>query len=176
MNDDITNDEIEIEVEDTVEDEGSEEHVDTTEDDRDAEIEALRKQVKTLKIQKAKKAERAEQAVQEAPIAGDLSSKDLFALMNAKVEADDIDEVTDWAKHKNISVAEALKSNVVKSILEEKKNARKVASATNTGNVRRGTSEVSGDDLLANARANKMPESQADIEKLIEARMNRNNK
>lgn len=176
-NEDFTNEEVEVEVEETdvVREEATEDDTETeTQDERDAKIEKLEKQVKTLKIQKAKKSEKMEKAQEEAPIKGDMTAKDMFALMNAKVtEAEDIDAVTEYAKFKNIGVDEALKSNVVQTILSEKQNERKVASATNTGNGRRGSSEVSVDVLIANANKGKMPESEADMDRLIEAQMTR---
>ena len=172
----VGTEEVEVEFEteavlDFVEDDDDIEEEETQED-RDTELEQLRKENKTLKIQKAKKAQKVEQSNQAAPNTsnGDLSTQDLYTLMDAKVSAEDISDVTDWATHKKISISEALKSSVVKAILEEKQNSRKVASATNTGSARRGISEVSGEDLLANARNNKMPDIK-DIDKLVAARM-----
>jgi len=175
MNEDISNEEVEVEVEqeEVVREEASEEETETeTQDDRDTKIEELEKQVKTLKIQKAKKAEKAQKVEKEEVTQGGLSTDDLYSLMTAKVAREDVATVTKYAKFEGISVDEALKSNVVQTILTDKANARKVAGATNTGSARRGSSEVSEDVLLANARKGKMPESDADMDRLIEARMN----
>jgi len=174
MNEDITNEDVDLEIEeaeasqDETEDETEAEHTQT--ESSEEMIERLTKENKTLKIQKAKKAQKA----QPTALAGNMSANDMFALMNAKVtDQESIDEVTAYAKFKNINVSEALKSSVVKTILEEKRNEQKVASATNTGSARRGNSEVSEDVLLANASKGKMPDNDADLQRFIEARMTR---
>src|SRR5690606_10314539 len=56
---------------------------------------------------------------QTAPSQDNLSQKDMFALIKADVHEDDISEVADYAKLKGITVAEALKAPVVKTILSE---------------------------------------------------------
>ena len=74
-----------------------------------------------IRAEKAEKANKTKVEVASKPQSnGDLSSKDLYALMEAKVAQDDIDEVIEYANLKKISVSEALKSNVVKSILSDK--------------------------------------------------------
>lgn len=139
-------------------------------DERDAKIEALEKENKTLKIQKAKNREKSEKKVEEKPTE-DISTKDLYSLMSAEVVEEDVSEVVDYAKFKGISVAEALKTETIKSILEGKKEARNVAQATNTGSSKKGTSSVSGEDILANANKGKLPESDEDFAKLAQARI-----
>ncbi len=120
---------------------------------------------------RAEKAEKGKKT-QPAPEAkkGDLSSKDLIAIMNAKVPEDDIDEVVDYAKFKGISVGEALKSSTIKATLSERAEQRNTAAATNTGTVRRGNAKVSDDVLLSEAQKGKLPESDDDIARLIGAR------
>jgi hypothetical protein len=123
---------------------------------------------------RAEKAERAAKTVKtvDAPTAktGDLSSKDIIALMNAKVAEEDIDEVADYAKYKGISIAEALKTSTIKATLNERSEQRNTAAATNTGASRRGSSQMSEDALLSNAGSGRMPESDADIARLIAAK------
>jgi len=89
---------------------------------------------------------------------GNLNSKDLFALMKANVSEDDIDDVVDYAKFKNISVSEALKSSAVKAIIAEKTEFKKTAEVSNTSNARRGSSKVSDDVLLSNLSKGNIPE------------------
>ncbi|MFP5260987.1 MAG: hypothetical protein ACLGJB_03675 [Blastocatellia bacterium] len=126
---------------------------------------------------RAEKAERkAKDSVKEikvepkaTPPAGDLSALDAIALVGAKVtEAEDIEQVLEYAKFKNIPVAEALKSATVKTILSEKAEARAVAAATNVGTVRRSSAKVSDETLLDNASKGILPD---DPEALAEARM-----
>jgi hypothetical protein len=138
---------------------------------------ALKKQIETLKAQKEhwkakanKPAETVQQSVNK--VAKDnISSVDLIALIKNNItEAEDINEVVEWAKFKKISVSEALKNPNVKASLNEKEEQRKTAQATSTGAVRRGTSKVSDDSLLAKARSGSIPETDEDMIRLVRAR------
>lgn len=101
---------------------------------------------------------------------GDLNSKDLYALMEAKVPQDDVDEVVDYAKFKGISIQDALKTNFVKTTLSEKAEQRRIADSTNVGNSRRNSGRVSIDTIISKASAGEMPESDDEIIALIKAR------
>lgn len=104
----------------------------------------------------------------------ELTPKDVYALMNAKVAEEDIEQVADYAKFKKISVAEALKSTVVKTMLEESVEQRTTANATQTRGGARGTSKVSGEDILSKAESTgELPESTEDIQRLFLARQAR---
>jgi len=122
------------------------------------------------------RAEKAERKVaKDAPIIreakSDIPSKDLIAIMNAKVHEEDIDEVLDYAKFKKISVSEALKSNAIKSHLRDQEEKRTTAEATNTGKTRGGNSKLSGEALLNIAREKgEVPEKADDLDALLEAR------
>ena len=136
-------------------------------------IDELKKKVATLEAQKEHWREKAEKAPKATSTkqSTDLNSKDLIALMNAKVAEDDIDEVVEYAKFKNISVAEALKTSVVKTSLREKAEQRRTAEATNTGPTRSGTAKVSEEVLLEKARkSGEIPENDADLDRLLEQR------
>lgn len=101
----------------------------------------------------------------------DISFKEQMALINAKVHEDDIDEVLDYAKYKNISISEALKSNVIKSSLAEKEELRNTAEATNTGRTRSGNSKQSGDTLLSKAKnTGELPDRAEELDSLLESR------
>lgn len=93
--------------------------------------------------------------------------KDIYALVEAKVPEEDISEVEDYAKYKGISIAEALKTQAVRSILNEKSEMRNVASATNTGGSKRVGGRVSDETLLANAEKGNFPDSDAEIDRLV---------
>lgn len=100
-----------------------------------------------------------------------LSSKDTIALINAKVHEDDVEDVIDYAKYKKISVAEALKSSVIKASLAEKSEFRATANATNTAKARSGGSKASGDTLLDKAkRTGEVPDSDEGLNALVAAR------
>lgn len=118
--------------------------------------------------QEAKAAKKAEES-KETP-KNDLPQSDLIALIRAEIADEDIDDIKDYAALKKISVAEALKSSVIKSLLAERKEERVTAEATATGNKRGGVKAPSGDELLARAREGKMPTSDSEIEKLVDAR------
>lgn len=105
----------------------------------------------------------------EATISKDtsqLSQSDLITIAKSDVHQEDISEVVEYATFKKITVAEALVDNVMKGILAEKAELRKVADGTNTGAAKRGNAKLSDDALLENARNGKFPESDEDMARL----------
>jgi len=101
-----------------------------------------------------------------------LSIFDQKAIFNANIDTqEDLDEILDYASRKNISVAEALKSTVIKATLAENAEIRNSALAVNTGTGRRSGGTVSNERLLADAQNGKMPESAEDIAKLARIRL-----
>lgn len=161
----------EEEVLETSNEESQEETSTESDSELQAELAKARELANNYKI-RAEKAERmAKGKPADAPkISGDLSTKDIYALMEAKVTEEDITDVQEYATLKRISIAEALKSNVVKTILGDKAEQRKVASASNVGTSKRGSGQVASDILLAKARKGELPTSDDDIERLIVAR------
>lgn len=95
-----------------------------------------------------------------------ISSTDLYAIIKADVPEEDIDEVVEYATLKKISVSEALKSDIVKTILASKAEQRKVAEGTNTGTARRGSAKLSDEALISNAMSGKYPDSDEDMKRL----------
>ena len=107
----------------------------------------------------------------------DLSTLDTIALVKSNVEDDDIEEIVNYANYKGISVRDALKDNVVKAIINDRSEERRTAEATNTTNARRSNAKLSEDSLLQNARSGgKLPDSDADMQRLAEAHMMANRK
>ena len=100
-----------------------------------------------------------------------LSQSDLIALIKADVAEEDISEVTDYAKLKNISIAEALKNSTVKRILADKIEERKSAEASHTGNARRSTQIPTAEQVLTKARTGELPDDDDGIAALTEARL-----
>lgn len=98
-----------------------------------------------------------------------LSTKDTIALIKNNVNEEDVSEVEDYARYRGISVSEALKSSVVKTLLSEREDQRKTANATNVGNTRRGPSKPTPQDLIERASKGQMPESDEDIRILARA-------
>jgi hypothetical protein len=74
--------------------------------------------------------------------------------------------VLEYAKYKGISVKEALGASILKATLSEKNEERKSAQAVNTGATRRGSSQVSDDRLMSDARKGVMPEKEEDMARL----------
>jgi hypothetical protein len=77
-----------------------------------------------------------------------LSTKDFYALTNAKVPEEDIDEVIEYSKFKGISVAEALKLPTMKTVLYEKSETRRTAQATQTRHTRPANNVSDGYSLI----------------------------
>lgn len=172
FNDDTT----EEEVEETTE----EEEVGYVETEPAEEEEEDTTDWKAVALEEKAKREKAEQTIikakqkPKAPAvanASGLSATDLIALTKANLEETDLDDVLDYASYKKITVAEALRSSVVKATLAENAEKRKSSIAVNNGSGRRATNGTSEDQLLANARAGKMPDSEADMARLAEARL-----
>lgn len=122
----------------------------------------LKKTEAELKEKKDAKTEKKAPAAQ----ANGLSTSDIIALTRANIEDEDIDEVLDYAKYRKISVAEALKSNVVKATLSEKTEERKSAQAVHTTGGRRAGGAVSDERLMSDASKGIMPDSEEDIARI----------
>lgn len=101
---------------------------------------------------------------------GSISLADSHALIKADVHEDDIERVERFAKLEGVSIKEALKNPELKAILGVRGEQRTTALAANVTNVRRGPSKATSETLLDNANAGKLPEDDADIERLIAAR------
>lgn len=98
----------------------------------------------------------------------DLSQADLIFIAKTDIHQEDITELVEYAKFKNIPLADAFKDGIMQGILAGKAEARKVAEGTNTGGGKRGNAKVSDESLLENARKGKMPESDADLSRLTQ--------
>ena len=155
--------------EETVADETTEENV----EDVKAKLSKAEELANSYKI-RAEKAERLAKAqkVEVKPEVSkpNMSTRDYIALVNAKINEEDIQEVEDYAKYKGISIADALKVGVVKTLLAEKEEMRKTAQATNVSNARRSSATVSPETILAKARKGDVPDGEDDIEKLVRSR------
>lgn len=125
---------------------------------------------------RAEKAEKLAKANKEQPKAeakiyeGDLTAKDTIAIIEAKVSSEDIDDVVEYAKFRKISIPEALKSNVVKTMLAEKQEMRTTAAAANVGSSKRTSGKVPDDVLLAKASKGELPDNEADLQRLVNLR------
>jgi len=161
-----------VEVEDTEEVETDTEEAEVEEIDWEAR--AKKAEAKFIKA-KAKHSQPKEAPKVEAPKNDSkLSIFDQKAIFNADIETqEDLDEILDYADRKNISVADALKSTVIKATLNENAEIRNSAKAVNTGAGRRTSGTITDAQLLANASNGKMPSSDEDIAKLARMRFNK---
>jgi hypothetical protein len=168
------NEDKEVVVPETTEEVTPEVTSETTEEETVEEVKAKLAKATELadnyKVRAEKAEKKAKEVVQPATEAkGDLSSKDIIAINRANIHEDDLDEVIDYAKYKKISIGEALKSGVVKTLLKDKEEQRKTAAATNTGTARRSSVKVSDEEVVAQSERGQVPE---DPEVLARARMN----
>ena len=124
--------------------------------------EALAKQLKT---QPVKMEESEAPKTSEEP----LTLKDIRALQD--VHDDDVDELTEYAKFKKISVAEAKKLPEMQALLSTKTEFRESQAATNTGGSKKGTSKNTHEAILERAEAGQLPEDDEGIKALSEARL-----
>ena len=149
----------------------------TQEDDVDAVRDRLAKAEELARNYKlrAEKAEKKSKEVVKSPqVSHDLTSKDMIALMNAKIHEDDIDEVVEYARFKKVSIADAIKSSVIKASLAERSEFRQTAQATSTGRTRTATQRTSPDVLLAKAqKTGELPDNPSDLDALLEKRYTR---
>ena len=143
-----------------------------TEDETiDWKAEALKQKAINKRINARKEAKKEPAKKEEST---GLSNRDILTLAKADIHEDDLDEVLDYARFKDISIAEALKSPVIKTTLSTNDEYRKTAAATNTGSNKRSTTKVSDQQLLANASKGILPaKGSADAERLFMARRGR---
>lgn len=113
------------------------------------------------------RAEKAEKGKKEEKTS-ELSTKDVLYLAKADIHEDDLADVLEWAKFKNISVNEAHKA--LKGALDVRNEERRTAEAANTS-ASGSSTQVSGESLLEKAKQGQVPEKDEDIDKIVEARM-----
>lgn len=131
----------------------------------------VQKDGKWVKPEKPADANNTQQQPAPSSTAEKLTSLDVYALMDAKVPQADIQDVAEYAAFKKISVTEALTHPLMKTMLAEKAEARRVAEGTATGSARRGSATVSDELLLENASKGIMPEKPEDMSRLAALRM-----
>jgi hypothetical protein len=100
-----------------------------------------------------------------------LSTVDTIAIIKADVPAEDIPEVENYAKFRGISISEALKTTVIKTLLAEKKEQRETAEATNTRTTRRSPSKLTEEQVLEKAEKGEYPQDPAELAKSRTAKL-----
>jgi hypothetical protein len=150
-------------------------------EDTGEDVEALKQKNVDL-YDRAKKAEaqmrklRDELKVKKEPVStpSDQGSLTLKSIRELRAISDLTDEdaeyVANYAEKFNTSISAARKDKDVQAVLSVRAEERRTAEATASGNTRRGTGKVSAETLLEEAERGKIPENEADITRVIEAR------
>lgn len=155
---------LDSEIEETVEDETVEEEAPET----DEEKEALKAKVAELESKNKQLFERTKK-VEKKEVPKDISNADILFLAKADIHEDDMDEVLDWAKFKKVSVKEA--HAMLKDTLAVRDEQRRTQEATNTGSSRKGTNKIVPADILQKARTTgEVPDSDEAMTALFLAR------
>lgn len=149
-----------------------------TEEANEDEVAELKKKLATTEAQKEhwrtkaqKKEETKETTTEKAVAVPQISIRDTIALSKADVHEDDLEEVLEYAQFKKISIADALKADVIKKTLSERKEHRETANATNTSKNRGANSKVPESALLAKAeKTGELPESDEELNRMLSAR------
>jgi hypothetical protein len=137
---------------------------------KDEELAKAKEIAENYKVRAEKAEAKAREGKEEPPKTGELSAKDALILAKADVAEEDLDEVLNYAKFRNLPVSEVLKDKTLKTILSDRAEERRTAQATNTGGSRPST-KVTGEALIEKASKGDLPEKDEDIAKLAEARM-----
>lgn len=98
-----------------------------------------------------------------------LSPKDYLALTEAKVSAQDFDEVVRISKILGKPIADALSDKTMRVILAERAEERKTADATQVNRGGRPAPRPKGEEILAKVLQGEVPESDADVDKAVDA-------
>lgn len=167
----VEDDTLEVQEEEQEEEELDEQEDEEQEDTTDWKAEAEKnKQLAENQRKRAEKAEKKSKGVTKSDESG-LSTKDILALSKANIDTDDLDEVLDYAKYKNLPIHEVLNSPVLKATLAEASELRKSASVVSTGAGRRAGTATSDERILADASRGIMPSSDLDLARLTKLRL-----
>ena len=126
-----------------------------------------------IRAEKAEaKAKTVQPAIKPQEQITELTSKDVLVLANSGITNDeDVELIERWAKFNNKPIKEALKDDMLQTVLSKKKEERQTASATQTKGGAGGSAKLSGEALLEKARRGQYPTEDADIEKMIAAKL-----
>lgn len=149
--------------EDLEEDEDIDEDIeddDVEEDDRDKKIAELKKKngILNRKLTKANKGTVKKKVSKKAAESNELSSKDMFSIINAKIGENDIDEVIKASKLLGLSIKDTLQDDTLKAIIAKRVEFRKTSKAANKGAARASGKKLSDHQLLENANKGVLPE------------------
>lgn len=108
----------------------------------------------------------------EEKVDSSITARDVLILSGAGyTHEEDIETIEKWAKFNGTSIREALNDSTLKTVLSTKQEERRTAQATSSKGGARGVSSPSVEAILSDASKGKLPENDADIAKLTEARL-----
>lgn len=132
-------------------------------------------EVSSQNFERAKKAEEARKKAEEelAKLKGsessDLSTTDLYSLMEAKVPKEMVEEVRKAAKVLGLNIADALNNDIVKTILAKRVEEKASAEAASVSGGRRVSTKDSEEDLVRKMEQGQYPALE-DIDKAVSAK------
>ncbi len=131
-----------------------------------AEVDDLKEKNKQL-FERTKKAESRTAPSKE----GELTTKDVLFLAKENLHEEDQEMLLKYAKANQMTLTDARKE--LKDVFSVKEQQRKSAAAINTGSAR-GTSKVSGEELLARAKlTGEVPDDEEGMAEIFKARLAR---
>ena len=141
------------------------EEVEVTETDTQSpqvDVDELQKQIDTLKAQKEHwKGKATAEPKEPEPVKEekkvDLSHTDMLTLAKSDIQAEDMDIVEDYLA-KGMSVQDMMKNEDFSAIVDRRSESRKAAAAANVGTAKGSGAETSGEGLLNEAKAGKLPD------------------
>lgn len=108
----------------------------------------------------------------EEKVDSSITAKDVLILTGAGyTHEEDIEVIEKWARFNNVGIREAINDSTLKTVLATKQEERRTAQATASRGGARGVSTPSIEAILSDASKGKLPENDAEIAKLAEARM-----
>ncbi len=151
----INEEEVVVE-EEEVEEEVEEEEV----EDKDTRIKELEDKLANSKKEKRQTKRALNKVTKTGP--QELSTLDIYALVEAKVPQADIEEVIKASKILGKTIPEALQDTTVQMILKSKAESRSADKASNIKTSRPSSKQVSDDEILAQANKGEFPKKGSD--------------
>jgi len=128
---------------------------------KDLESALAQKEHFRTKFEDLEKGKKSETIVKPEPTKESYSLSDIRALND--VPDEDVADVVEYAKFKGITIAEAKKTSVIKTLLAENAENRKVAEATNVKTTKRTMQKPNGSDVIADAEKGNFPTDPAEL-------------
>ena len=137
-------------------------------------------EVSSQNFERAKKAEEAKKALEtklaELEKGGKsqetgLTAEDVLELTTSGVShKEDIELARTWAKNSGKPLKDILEDKTFKAVLDVQREERKSADTSITKGGAKGVSKITGEDLLKKAQKGEYPESDEDIDKMLNAK------